>query len=288
MRDIPLSLRGIEIKRERRIKKIRILILCVVLFMVIIFMLSFFSSNKNITINNLVVTGTNTIDSDEIKDEINKYISGKYFYIFSKSNTFIYPRRFIEKKLLSSFPRIQLLKTKRTDLNTIQIDIIERKGFSLYCGQEIPIDINDIGEDCYFLDDNGLIFDKAPYFSGNVYFKYYLPFENSNNNPIGVLLLPTLEFHRLVKFINNLSDLSFLPIYVTLINDNYHLFLEYKSENTSPKIIFNKNDDFDEILDDLSISIKKKEFIEEIKSKYNNLLYIDLRFKNKVLYKFNE
>ena len=45
-------------------------------------------------------------------------------------------------------------------------------------------------------------------------------------------------------------------------------------------------DDFDMILDNLSISMKKKEFAEEINTKYNTLLYIDLRFKNKVLYKF--
>jgi hypothetical protein len=34
--------------------------------------------------------------------------------------------------------------------------------------------------------------------------------------------------------------------------------------------------------------MKKQEFADEIISKYDDLLYIDLRFKNKVFYKFKD
>jgi hypothetical protein len=43
----------------------------------------------------------------------------------------------------------------------------------------------------------------------------------------------------------------------------------------------------DIILDNLSVSMGKPEFANDIHSKYDTLLYIDLRFDNKVLYKFN-
>ena len=56
--------------------------------------------------------------------------------------------------------------------------------------------------------------------------------------------------------------------------------------NQDPKIIFKEDNDLGVILDNFATAMGEKEFANEINSKYDTLLYIDLRFKNKVLYKF--
>jgi hypothetical protein len=287
MRDIPTSPRILEIKRNRRIHRLRLSIIIFIFFIIIVGSLAYFSGNKKVTINKIVVNGTHVIDQEKIQKEVLKDISGKYFYLFTRSNGFIYPHRKIYNNLILNFPRIEKLSVSLEGLNTIKVDVTERTGSYLYCGVVIPEIKNDIGENCYFINDKGLIFDKAPYFSGDVYFKYYLKLADDINDPLGKQMIETNHFYLISRFIDGVKALGFSPIYVTLEKDGTNtLFLKHDGISNIPKIIFKDNDDFSTLLDNLSLSMKKKEFIDEINSKYNSLLYLDLRFKNKVLYKF--
>ncbi|MBK5215395.1 MAG: hypothetical protein JJE53_01115 [Candidatus Pacebacteria bacterium] len=287
MRDIPTSPRIIEIRHKRRVRTLRLSILFFILFASIVWATSYFSADKHITIDKVVVTGTHIIDESDIEEEVFKNISGKYFYLYSRSNSFLYPNKFIYNNLIKNFPRIESLSVYRDNLKTLHIDITERIGSSLYCGSSIPTNIEDVGENCYFINNDGFIFDEAPYFSGNVYFKYYMNLGNGIVNPKGKQTMEVDDFHKISRFIDKIDSFGFKSIYIVIEQDgtNY-LYLNHGSNDTTPNIIFKNTDDLDMILDNLSISMKKEEFANEINTKYNTLLYIDLRFKNKVLYKF--
>jgi len=286
MRDIPTSPRIIEIRRQRRILKIRLGILFIVLFISIVWLLSFLSGVKNVTIGEITITGTHIVDQLDIESQVRKNLVGKYFYIFPRSNSLIYPHDKIKKDLLLNFPRIESLNIYIDNLNSLRIDITERTGSYLYCGSKIPESKNEIGENCYFMNNDGFIFDKAPYFSGNVYFKYYIKLKD-DAQPLGKQMLDVDRFHKLSRFIDDIGSLGLKPIYLEMgQNGINYLYLNHGTNNTIPKIIFKNDDDLDIMLENISIAMSKKEFANEIKSKYGSLLYIDLRFKNKVLYKF--
>ncbi len=286
MKDLPLSPRIIKIKRKRRALKVRLVILFVVLFFLIVWLLSYLSSFKNILIKEITITGTQIVDQSEIEDLIRESISGKYLGIFSKNNSLIFPRKKIEKNLIETFPRIEFLSVYIDRLNSLRIDINERKGTYLYCGEKIPETENEVGENCYFINNDGLIFDEAPYFSGNVYFKYYLK-SGEEGNLLGKQMLDKEEFYRIVRFIDGISSLGFNPIYLEIDeNDTGYLYLNHGSKIKPAKIIFKIDDDLKIIEDNLYIAMNKKDFSNEITNKYDSLLYIDLRFDNKVLYKF--
>ena len=189
---------------------------------------------------------------------------------------------------MKDFPRIKSLLVKREGFNTIKVEIEERAGSYLYCGKSVPENKNDIGENCYFINNNGYIFDKAPYFSGDVYLKYYLDLSLSNGaNPLESQMLPQDRFHELVRFIDGVTSLGFKPTYIIISSDNiYSLYLESKNNISNPKIIFKEDNDLPTILDNLATAMKQSEFANEINNKYDTLSYIDLRFNNKVLYKF--
>jgi cell division septal protein FtsQ len=287
MKDIPTSPRIIEIRHNRRVRKIRLLILCFILLISIIGFLSYFSSNNNIVIDKVVVNGTHVIDHEEVEKEVFKNLSGKYLYLFSKSDGFIYPHNHIYNDLILKFPRIESLSVNRDNLKTININITERKGSYLYCGAIIPENKDDVGENCYFINNDGFIFDKAPYFSGNVYFKYYMALGDGITDPLGKQMVSIDRFHELARFIDSVTTIGFKPIYIALDSDGvYSLYLNHGVDSTLPKIMFKNDNDLKTIEDNFSLAMKKKEFADEINSKYNTLLYIDLRFKNKVLYKF--
>lgn len=286
MRDILTSPRIEDMKRKRRNRRRRIAVMLAVLFISLVGALAYFSSHHNVTINHIKVEGTQIINAPEVESYVMDGLSGRYIYLFARSNSFIYPHDKIYKGLIESFPRIETLAISRNKLNTLEIKISERSGAYLYCGADVPKVKSEVGENCYFINNDGYIFDKAPYFSGNVYFKYYstLPIDTS---PLTQYVFPTDRFHLLMRFVDSVTSLGFEPIYFTVESDGTHsLYLNNKSGLTTPKVIFKLEDDLTSIFDNLSTAMGKSEFAREINSKYDTLLYIDLRFDNKVLYKF--
>jgi hypothetical protein len=287
MKDIPTSPRIIEIKRQRRIRWTRFFLLYIFLFILFIGVLSFFSGHKKVVIHNIEISGNRIIDEEEITEDIHKDILGKYLYLFSKNNILIYPKNKIYNNLITKYTRIENLSINLINFNTLKINITERTGTLLYCGNDIPGNKENIGENCYFINDDGFVFDQAPYFSGNVYFKYYMKLSDENDNPLGSQLLDKESFHQLNRFIDDIILLGFKPIYLKKENDNIiYLYLNHKMINVAPYIVFRLDDELDALVEDFSLAMNKKEFAEEINTKYDKLLYIDLRFKNKILYKF--
>jgi hypothetical protein len=289
MRDILTSPGIVRIKHNRRARRLRSIIALLIIFISLIGSVAYYSSNSHITINKIVVTSNITINTSDIESLVKKDISGRYLYLFSRANALLYPKEKIYNDLTTVFPRIEALSIYREGWNILHIAITERSGSFLYCGEKIPETKEDIGENCYFINNNGYIFDKAPYFSGNIYFKYYLKINDNNGNPIGDQMLQPENFHNISSFIDGVSKMGFKPIYILADeNGDYHLYLDHNLSDTSPEIIFKSNNNLPTVLNNLSAAMTKQEFTNEINSKYDKLLYIDLRFNNKVLYKFNE
>ena len=265
--------------------RLRLSILLSVLFFCIVSALAYFSSDHRVVVSQIVVNGTHVINKDEIEDVVRHDLSGRYLFMFDKSNMLIYPKSVIYTDLVTRFHRIDQVSISIKHFNTLQIDVTERSGIYLYCGAQIPLSQEDVGEHCYFINHDGYIFDSAPYISGDVYFKYYKDIHTDNS--LGTQLLPVEQFHSLTYFIDSLSIIGFKSREL-FIDDNgdCSLSLQGSPENPSSKILFKIDDNFDTIRNNLQLAMEKTEFANQIKTQYTALAYIDLRFKNKVLYKF--
>jgi hypothetical protein len=286
--DIITSPRLVELRRENKLRRYRLTFLLLVLFVIIIAGLSYLSNYHKIVINKVEVTGTYILDNKSIESKVQEDLQGKYLYLFAKKNTFIYPKSFIEHDLQKTFPRIENLSVKLEGVNTLKVTIGERVGSYLYCGASIPGEVMDIGENCYFINYDGYIFDTAPYFSGNIYFKFYIPIDDSKET-LGQNVLDKEKFHQIIAFIDRLEELGFNPVSLDMSNEeNFSFKLKARPDGGEPQILFKKENDLPNILNNLVSAMKKKEFKDTITSNINKLQYIDLRFNNKVLYKFNE
>jgi hypothetical protein len=287
MKDIPTSPRIAQIKRNRKVGRLRLIILLIILFISLVGALSYFSANQKILINKVVITGNSIIDSSDLEQSVNEKIVGRYFGLFARANFLIYPHSKIYKSLIKEFPRIESLSVKREGFHTIHITIVERAGKYLYCGVIVPENKDQVGENCYFINNDGYIFDKAPYFSGDIYFKYYVDLSGDNSNPLGLQVFIPSRFHEIARFIDEVEGLGFKPIYLVRSSlGQYSLYLKSAGSNLNPKILFKEENDLNTIFDNFGTAMGEKEFANEINSKYDTLSYIDLRFTNKVLYKF--
>lgn len=286
-RDITTTPRTIELLRRKRKHQHAIAVVCFFLFVGLVVGLSYFSKYPKFVVTEIKVEGTHIIDAQAVGDLVLEDISGNYVYLFKKANTFILPETKIREDILEKFQRTEKLEIKRVGFRSLLITISERSGSYLWCGASIPTDSAKLGDDCYFLNTDGYIFDTAPYFSGEVYFKFYVPL-GEGVVPMGAHVLPKEIFKSIITFIDGVSTLGLHPVSVVMNDENqYELYLS-KTGTSNPKILFNKVSDLPTILSNLSAAINKPEFKTEVIGKYNSLNYIDLRFKNKVLYKFNE
>ncbi len=258
------------------------------LFLFLAGILAWQSGNEKVTISKIEIFGNEVVNEKVVREIVQKEMIGKYGWLFHKNNIFIYPRGDIEKKLFELNKRIKEVNVYRDSLTAIAVEISERKPAYLYCtiapqGSTFPVTPlrsaspqgQTFSRDCFFLDKTGYIFAEAPQFSGNVFFEFYADREFANK-PLGNLLFEEKEFDRIIVFKEKTEKLGFKAVaLVEKEEGDYDLFFE-----DGAKIMFNKKQNLAEVLENLDSSI------ETIQASTKPLEYIDLRFGNKVFYKF--
>jgi hypothetical protein len=316
-RNVLNSSRLLELKRNRK-KTLLSKILFFLIGILVIFILTAYLSRLNaLNISNIEVVGNQIVDTNAIKQEIEHETSGKYLWFFPKTNIFLYPQNAISKDLYNKFKRLENISLSIKNDRTLTVTVTERKALYTWCGDNptagAPLQnsgstttasINPISEDtCYFVDENGYIFDQAPYFSGGVYFKFYgipdvaVP---DVGIPQGGSLTPGAEidpsgsyfseqyFKQLISFRDILVEFGLKPasLYVTSDQD-VEVFLTNQAPSTNqPEIIFKLNGNYDNIAENLEAALTTEPLQTQFKNQYTTLQYIDLRFGNKVYYKF--
>ncbi len=286
-RDVLNSPRLDELKRKRQRVFRNKMLLFGFGILIILFGLSFASRIPKININEVNISGNKMIDAEDIRAIIVEDIAGHYLWIFPKTNFLIYPKGKIKHDLATNFKRLKSISLELKDIKTLEVKVVEHEGKYLWCGNVLPEVNNNSDQKCYFLDSDGYIFDEAPYFSGEVYFKFYGLTSLNDGNPSGVFFLPEL-FNKLISLKETLVKIGVKPVALSMLdNGDVEIFLSsVDSSIMGSKIIFKSTANFNKIAENLQAVITSKDFVSDFKNKYASLLYIDLRFGNKVYYKF--
>jgi len=290
--DIPVSrARVIEIKRrKRRLKRLRV-VFVVFLLGIIFTSIILFLRNPLFLIDDISVFGTQVITNEEIRNISEETIDGSYIWVFPKKNSFLFNKKKLEEKLHENFPRIQKIAINRDGYKKISIEVSERSSVYLWCdgAPSGPI-INT--EDCYYVDDTGYIFSKAPFFSGTIYFRFFGPRESlkDDGSIVGTQVFSPDKMAEVVRFKESIEDIDLSPIGLSLYeNKNEASFFIFDgSKILPPRIIFNAKDDLVAISENLKVAISSDPLATRLKDEKNKLLYLDLSYEGKVYYKFSE
>jgi hypothetical protein len=284
-RNILNSPRLLELKNKRR-KIIFRKILIIAIGLVLAFgVLSYISRLSKLNITGVNVEGNKVIDSEAIVKIVNKETSGKYLWLFPKTNILLYPKNKIRLSLGNEFKRLTNIDIETKDKKII-VSVEEREPSYTWCGNMPPTNQQEgAKETCYFLDKDGYIFDEAPYFSGEVYFKFY-GLTGKDDGPSGAYLAHGF-FDRLIDFKDSLSSMNLKPVMLYLEEGkNAKIFLTKKSSTINPEIRFKKDSDFKKIATNFKAALDTEPLLSKFKNEYSKLEYVDLRFGNKVYYKF--
>lgn len=279
------SPRLLELRRKKHKSTRRKVVVILVIFFVVILGLSFASRINKININQINISGNKVVETKEIEDIIKNKISDHYLWLFPKTNFLIYPKRGILNELNNKLKRLKDISISINNFRILEISVSEYEGKYLWCGISLPDLTNSANQKCYFLDDNGYIFDEAPYFSGEVYFKFYGNGGLSNEIPIGTYFLKD-KFVKIIEFKDAIQKLNLNSTAFWLDNDSEADFSISGEPMTGPRIIFKLDEDFGKLAENLQAAVSTEPLRTELKTKLSSLLYLDLRFGNKVYYKF--
>ena len=260
--------------RRRRLFFVRFFIILFFL-LVIILSLAILSGHEKVKIKNIVILNNAAVSSSDILAIVNRDITGRYLYLFSKSNSLIFPRFKIRDDLLSELKAIKDVNISFEDWQKISISVEERKPHSVWCG----VDVKAVEPQCFFVDKEGYIYSQAPTFSGSVYVKDYgspLLMNASTSDPIGHYFLSKDVYSQIYNFIQILDQNNLKVISLSFDGFDYKLALE-----SGPIIIFNNKNDFNLSFQNLFTAIQTKNL--DLINDTNTINYIDLRFDNKIV-----
>jgi len=273
-------------RHERRRRHIVRFVWGCILVAVIIACLSFISFTNALRVSTISITGNDIVPETDIQAVVDEMTSSRMLFIFSRKNIALFPTRAIEKKILSSIPRIETVSVRRVGFNSVNIIVGERKPSALWCRSTSADAPEFSAEHCYLLDYQGLIFADAPTYSGPVFIRFVEHTED-DSSPIWRNFLPVDRFQSLLSFVNDLGSVSVVK--------------------SKPSIVFMRSDgDIDIIFDDnlkLSLSgsrplsdsrraiellLVNSDFVSLLKDASKHLEYLDARFEGKVFYKFSD
>jgi cell division septal protein FtsQ len=237
-----------------------------------------------IQINKVTVTGNSVVTTEELLSLAESQLTGSYFFMFPKRNMFLYPHRAIEASVTERYAKIQKATIETEGLKTITLVIRERKPFALWCAGTL----HENSDECYFLDEDGLVFAPAPHFTGNVFLRYHgLLFTEDGTaapkdaDPTRLHFLSVAEFQRLTFFLDALKNSGIHPVSLSL-TDAMDIDLELEN---GARLMLSRDQNLSEILDNLESILGTEELSREM---FERVEYIDLRFGDRVYYRMRD
>jgi hypothetical protein len=310
---------------ERRKKK-QILIVSAVVGAVVFFVggAIWLSRIDALQIKTITVEGAGSALKKNIQTVADEELEKKIWFVFPRRNTLLFSKSAIEKRLLTE-PKIKTVEIDRFGFSEIKIIITERAPFALWCEKFVEqkaataIKVETKPEsvsDCYFVDNEGFIYARAPFFSGHVFFELYggpllydvekKPEENIEasssrsildiatssfdiqkvtpaeiRDVIGTQYIPRKDFLISMDLVNSLKKEG-IQVHSLFVFDRTLFELKLA---TGGMIRFSPAEDLAKAIESLIVAWDKK-FTPGAKITPTKLEYVDIRFDNKVLFKF--
>lgn len=250
-------------KRKRFSLKNRFLwsiILFLIAFLIIFYLICFYSFFQ---VKGIEITGNQKVSTDEIRNLTELNFPRKILFFHSKSILLIDPKK-NEGEILKQFPQIGAVYLERDLPEKLIISIEERK----------PAAIFEKGEELFFIDGEGVIFEKVSE-KNNWLIVKNPSFEKEPK--LGEEAVDKEKMSQILKIQSGLKE-SNIEIISTEVVSRQRI-----NAKTSEgwEAYFNSQDDVSNQVFNLNLVLKEKISPEERR----NLEYVDLRFGNQVYYK---
>ncbi len=263
-----------ELRRSRRTK---LFFVCLLLVLLILGGIVGFLRKKEFQISKITIIGTQSLDADSILKTAQDYLNGHYAIIIPKTNTLLLSKPELVRYILEQIPSIEKSTVTFKEKNSIEISVTEKKPSYVWCGTS-----------CYFLDDTGMIYEPSPQFTQGVFITF--TGGTVDENPIKSHIISEKEFSGTLKILAALDQLAIHVVGVNFENDTTVVHIDsMRGTVLGPKtqLVLTKDEASQNVFNTLSLLMNDKVFTGILATKGNLLQYIDIRFPDKIYYKFD-
>src|SRR3989344_3840854 len=223
---------------------------------------------SSLQIKDVAVSGAQTLSSGTVETFARDRLSGEYWYVFSKSNIFLYPKQQIAADLIKAYPVLASADVHAVDFHSIAVNVVEREPRALLCSQDSI---------CLFMDENGVVYGDAPIFSEPVYTTYSGALAG---DALPKQFLTPVEFQALSALVDAIAQkLQWERIEEVSVDADKDVRIRFASGFT---LMFALGDQSGDVFERLVLALTA----EPLKThKLTDFEYLDLRFGDKLYYK---
>lgn len=227
------------------------------------------------------VYGAQTFPGTVVESFTRQYFSGTSLKVIPRSSTIFFSKDDFTEKLKNEFPIIDMAYVTFPEPTHIAIHVKERDAAMVWCFS---------AEACAFVDNQGIVYGKAPVFSEGVYPQFSSEIPKNYTDVVGKQIIEPAVMNRFVALTKKLQndDMS-LSRTVFLENGDIAFYIEklfdhYPSDQA--KILGTITQDDEVFIRDSVTGLNHESFKEQFIKSPKELEYIDLRFAGKIFYKF--
>lgn len=261
--------KSIPLKTRRRRLRIFIALGGLVFFGLTLFFLHWLSYRTSMRIQNVSVRGAMLQDQDEVAAFARERLVDSGGHFIPRDNIFSYPKEELRAGIVRTFPRLQSVRLGRSGLfgTTLIVNVDERTAYATWC--------TDQGQ-CYVFDDNGLVFAPADR-AGKPELSYVFYGAIDENAAVGSVFLPE-KLRGVLDLLQRMREARFIPTALHVLDEQ-----DYTIALTNG---FTIKASFGQEIDTIVHNLELVSVSPALRGKEAELEYIDLRFGNRVYYKF--
>lgn len=237
--------------------------------------------NSKFQFDQVQVVGAETFSDEAVQVFTKNYMSGNRLGIIPKSSTILFSKTDFESILKENFPIMNIAYVTFPKPDVINIHIQEKKPVCVWCFSDT---------ECSFVDAQGIVYNRAPYFSDGVYPLFTSESEKTFDDFYGKQIIDPITMNRFIALFKSLQSKD-VTLSKTIFLDNgdiafsiEKLFDNYPSNTT--QILGTMSQDDELFSRDMVVGLSHQAFKDQFIEKPKSLEYIDLRFPGKVFYKF--
>ncbi len=219
-------------------------------------------------VKSVEVLGTKVADPIDVSQFVMGQLQGDYLWFLPKTSIILVGPKKMADDISEHFPRFKNVSVERSGMSGLSVNIEEYPGVYLWCDEE-----------CSFMDETGVVFAEAPYFSGSAYLKIYIG--ERKDYPFQPITIDQLKKVKIIT--EKLSTIGIEPTEFHF-GPERKLTVIYLNNAKTVEIYFDATSNIEADLETLYTGLQTEPLASMYKTQV--LKYLDLRFSNKVVYKF--
>jgi len=230
-----------------------------------------FLNTESFRVSRIEVAGALSLPEKQIHNKADLLLRERYLYVIPYDNIFFIPRDALREAIKSISPKIQDVRLDLSGRDTLRILVVERAPFAMWCRGD---------NDCFFVDDEGISFERAPSEFGS-YIVFTDEVAPSCIFGCSVVSATTIEFIQTARRVFQKEGVRIRSVH-HYSDDDYTL-----RTDTDTDIRFSGSVSIIETLNNIFSLTESKVFERaDFKENLGMLLTLDVRFGKKLYYTF--